>query len=110
LFPNLPKTITSAADLLNLPVLNLPQSIYSGIGIGDGTFPGLYDHGQGGTNNRIHPWIADTWKVTPTLTVNLGLGYDLETGLFCSNLPLPQYLVPIVNGPGSAVPNGLGAT
>jgi Carboxypeptidase regulatory-like domain len=110
LFPNLPKTITSTADLLNLPVLNLPQSIYSGIGIGNGTFPGFYDHGQGGSNQRIHPFIADTWKVKPNLTVNLGLGYDLETGLFYSSLPLPQYLAPVVNGPGSTVPSGLGAT
>jgi hypothetical protein len=110
LFPNLPKTITSTADLLNLPVLNLPQSIYSGIGIGNGTFPGFYDHGQGGSNNRIHPFVADTWKVKSNLTVNLGLGYDLETGLFYSNLPLPQYLAPIVNGPGSTVPSGLSAT
>jgi hypothetical protein len=42
--------------------------------------------------------------------VNLGLGYDLETGLFYSNLPLPQYLAPIVNGPGSTVPSGLAPT
>ena len=55
LFPTLPKTINSTADLLNLPVFNLASSIYSGMGVGNGTFPGLYDHGQGGTNNRIHP-------------------------------------------------------
>ncbi len=96
LFPTLPTTINSTADLLNLPVYNLPQSIYSGIGVGNGTFPGFYDHGQGGTNKRIHPWIADTWKVKPNLTINFGLGYDLETGLFYSNLPLPQYLAPIL--------------
>ena len=108
LCPTLPKTINSTADLLNLPVYNLPSSIYSGTGVGNGTFPGLYDHGQGGTNNRIHPWVADTWKVTPNLTVNAGLGYDLETGLFYSNLPLPQFLAPIVNS--STIPTGLGAT
>jgi hypothetical protein len=108
LFPTLPKTITSTADLLNLPIYNLPSSIYSGVGVGNGTFPGLYDHGQGGTNQRIHPYIADTWKVKPNFTVNLGLGYDLETGLFYSNLPLPQYLAPIVNS--QPIPSGLGAT
>lgn len=108
LFPTLPKKITSTADLLNLPIYNLPSSIYSGVGVGNGTFPGLYDHGQGGTNQRIHPYIADTWKVKPNFTVNLGLGYDLETGLFYSNLPLPQYLAPIVNS--QTIPTGLGAT
>jgi hypothetical protein len=108
LYPNLPTRITSTADLLNLPIYNLPSSIYSGVGVGNGTFPGFYEHGQGATNNRIHPWIADSWKVTSSLTLNAGLGYDLETGLFYSNLPLPQYLAPIVNS--QTVPTGLGAT
>jgi hypothetical protein len=108
LFPSLPKTITSTADLLNLPIFNLPSSIYSGVGVGNGTFPGLYEHGQGGNNNRIQPYVADTWKLRPNLTINLGLGYDLETGLFYGNLPLPQYLAPIVNS--STIPTGLSAT
>ena len=107
-FPNLPTRITSTADLLNLPIYNLPSSIYSGVGVGNGTFPGFYEHGQGATNNRIHPWIADSWKVTSSLTLNAGLGYDLETGLFYSNLPLPQYLAPIVNS--QTIPTGLSAT
>jgi hypothetical protein len=108
LFPNLPTTINSTADLLNLPILNLPQSIYSGTGIGNGTFPGFYEHDQGAANQRIHPWVADTWKLKSNLTINLGLGYDLETGLFYSDIPLPQYLAPIVDS--QTVPSGLGAT
>jgi len=108
LFPTLPKTITSTADLLNLPIFNLPSSIYSGVGVGNGTFPGLYEHGQGGDNNRIQPYVADTWKLKPNLTINLGLGYDLETGLFYGNLSLPQYLAPIVNN--STIPTGLSPT
>ncbi|HYK59964.1 MAG TPA: carboxypeptidase-like regulatory domain-containing protein [Bryobacteraceae bacterium] len=108
LFPNLPTRITSTADLLNLPIYNLPSSIYSGVGVGNGTFPGFYEHDQGAANNRIHPWIADSWKVTPSFTLNAGLGYDLETGLFYSNLPLPQYLAPIVSS--QTIPGGLGAT
>lgn len=108
LYPNLPAQITSTADLLNLPIYNLPSSIYSGVGVGNGTFPGFYQHDQGATNHRIHPWIADTWKIKPSFTLNLGLGYDLETGLFYSSLPLPQYLAPIVNS--QTIPGGLGAT
>jgi len=109
-FPNLPTTITSTQDLLNLPVYNLTSSIYSGIGVGNGTFPGFYEHDQGNTNNRIHPWAADTWKVTPNLTVNYALGYELETGLFYNNLNLPQYLAPILEGQTGGAPYGLGAT
>ena len=110
LYPNLPSKITSTADLLNLPVYNLTSSIYSGIGVGNGTFPGFYDHNQGNTNNRIHPWLADTWKVTPNLTINAALGYDLETGLFYSNLNLPNYLSPILENQTGGAPYGLGAT
>jgi hypothetical protein len=108
LYPTLPSQVTSTADLLNLPIYNLPSSIYSGVGVGNGTFPGFYQHDQGNTNNRIHPWIADTWKIKPSFTLNLGLGYDLETGLFYSNMALPQFLAPIVNT--QTVPGGLGAT
>jgi Carboxypeptidase regulatory-like domain len=110
LYPNLPTTITSTQDLLNLPVYNLGSSIYSGIGVGNGTFPGFYDHGQGASNNRVHPWVSDSWKVTPSLTLNFALGYELETGLFYGNLPLPQYLAPILEGQTGGAPSGLGAT
>lgn len=110
LFPSLPTTITSTQDLLNLPIYNLTSSIYSGIGVGNGTFPGFYEHGQGNTNNRVHPWVADTWKVTPSFTLNYALGYDLETGLFYSNLNLPQYLAPILEGQTGGAPYGLSAT
>lgn len=109
-FPNLPTKITSTQDLLNLPVYNLTSSIYSGIGVGNGTFPGFYDHGQGNTNQRVHPWVADTWKVTSNLTVNYALGYELETGLFYSNLNLPQYLSPILEGQTGGVAYGLSPT
>jgi hypothetical protein len=110
LFPNLPAKISSNQDLLNLPILNLPSSIYSGTGVGNGTFPGLYQHDQGGINQRFHPYIQDSWKVRPNFTLNYGLGYDLETGLFYSNLPLPQYLAPILEGQTNGVPYGLNAT
>ena len=110
LFPNLPATITSNKDLLNLPILNLPSSIYSGTGVGNGTFPGLYQHDQGGLNQRFHPYIQDSWKIRPNFTLNYGLGYDLETGLFYSNLPLPNYLAPILEGQTNGVPYGLNAT
>jgi hypothetical protein len=108
LYPTLPSKITSTNDLLNLPVYNLPTSIYSGVGVGNGTFPGLYDHNQGASNNRIHPWVSDTWRMTSSLTINAGLGYDLETGLFYGNLPIPQYLTPIVNT--QTIPSGLSPT
>ena len=110
LFPTLPTKINSTADLLNLPVYNGTSSIYQGFGIGNGTFPGLYEHNQGGRNQRIGAYGMDTWKVRDNLTVNFGLGWEVETGLFYSNIPLPQFLSPILEGQTGGVPYGLGAT
>jgi hypothetical protein len=109
-FATLPTAIRTTADLLNVPIFAQPASLYSGVGIGNGSYPGTYLHDQGGVNHRIHPWFSDTWKVRPSLTVNFGLGYDLETGLFSSFFSRPQYLAPILNGQTGGVPTGLGAT
>jgi hypothetical protein len=108
-FASLPSVINSTAALEALPLSAGTSSIYSGVGLGNGSFPGIYQHSTGGINNRVHPWVSDTWKVTSNLTVNAGLGYDVETGLFSSNLPLPQYLAPILNGQNGGAPSGLTA-
>ena len=94
-FVNLPTVVNSTQALENLPIAPTTASIYSGVGLGNGSFPGIYQHGTGSINNRLHPWASDTWKVTQSLTVNYGIGYYIETGLFSSNLPLPQYLAPL---------------
>ena len=107
--PNLPTSINSNNALLNLPVSFGTTNIYSGFPVGNGTFPGYYEHDQGGRNQRIQPYIADTWKVKPNLTINAGLGWDLETGIFYSNIPLPSYLAPILEGQTGGLPYGLGA-
>jgi hypothetical protein len=78
--------------------------------LGNGSFPGVYEHNLSSSNNRIHPWISDTWKFSQGLTLNFGVGYDLETGLFSSFLARPNYLGPILNGQTGGVPSGLGAT
>jgi hypothetical protein len=109
-FANLPTAIRTDADLLQLPINGQSASLYSGIGIGNGSFPNVYEPDKGGVNNRFHPWVADTWKVNASLTLNFGLGYSLETGIFSSFLSRPQYLAPILNGANGGVPSGLGAT
>jgi hypothetical protein len=109
-FATLPTVIRTTADLLNVPVFNSPAALYSGVGLGSGAYPGYYLHDQGGINHRIHPWVADTWKISQSFTLNLGLGYDLETGLFSTFLKRPQYLAPILQGQTGGVPSGLGGT
>ncbi|HWE50176.1 MAG TPA: carboxypeptidase-like regulatory domain-containing protein [Bryobacteraceae bacterium] len=109
-FANLPATVSSSADLMNLPIQGQSAALYSGVSLGNGSWPGIYEPNQDGVNNRFHPWIADTWKVTQSLTVNYGLGYSYESGLFSQNLTRPAYLAPILNGQTGGVPSGLGAT
>jgi hypothetical protein len=106
----LPSAIRTTADLLSLPISAGPAALYSGVGLGNGSFPGVYQHDQGAVNQRIHPYLADTWKASQNLTLNFGIGYEYETGLFSSFLARPQYLAPILNGQTGGVPSGLGAT
>ena len=95
-FPNLPGKVVTQQDLLNLPVYNPTASIYAGVPVGNPTFPGYYQQGQSRNNWRSHPWVADTWKIRPNLTLNVGLGYDRESGLWYTDLPYPQFLAPII--------------
>ena len=95
-FPNLPSKIVTNNDLLNLPVYNPTASIYAGLPVGNPTFPGYYEQGASRRNWRTHPWVADTWKIKSNLTLNYGLGYDRESGLWYTNLPYPQFLAPII--------------
>ncbi len=95
-FPNLPSKITSNTDLLNLPVYLPTAAIYAGIPVGNPTFPGYYEQGAARNNWRTHPWMADTWKIKSNLTLNYGLGYDLESNLWYTNLPYPAFLSPFI--------------
>ncbi len=40
------------------------------------------------STNAIGFWLQDDWKVTPRLTLNLGLRYDNDLGIFNPNLTL----------------------
>jgi hypothetical protein len=109
-FASLPATVSTSADLMNLPIAPSTAALYSGVAIGNGSWPGSYEPGKDAVNNRWHPWVADTWKATSSLTLNFGLGYSYETGLFSQNLKRPAYLAPILEGQTGGVPPGLGAT
>jgi len=90
-----PGPVNSTADILNIPVYNIGAGIFSGIGIGSGRFPGPYDQSEENSNLRPRVYFQDTWKLRPNITVNYGVAWEYETGLFNSDLTPPQFLAPI---------------
>ena len=75
-------------DLRKLPVAAFL------LGIGDRAQPSYHlDEARG--NDRFHFYAQDGWKVTPSFTLNYGLGWEHETNVLNYDLAKPQYLAPI---------------
>ena len=106
LFPTLPTTLTSDAQVLNLPVFNLTPSIFSGVGVGNVPLPAGYDYGQNKNYDQFRAYFQDVWKIRPNFTFNYGLAWNAQTGFFNSQLSKPALLAPIL-GTGT---NNLGPT
>jgi hypothetical protein len=99
--------VRTNADFLNMLVLNLPAGIFTGIGIGNPNFPGPYNHDQENSNFRPRIYFSDTWKIKPNLTLDYGVAWEYETGLFNSDLTPPAFLAPLYTatyGPNSMHP------
>ena len=105
-FPHLPTSIASTADILNLPNFNQPSSAAYGVGIGAGIgmTAAPYHRDDHNKVSRPHGFLADTWKVRPRLTVNYGLSYEVDFGLFNSDMPKPAYLLPILGSTSPTPP------
>ncbi len=91
--PALPNTVTTNADLLNLPV-EFPSS--GPFQAGTEFQPALYNQVPKMRNLRPRGFFEDAWKVRSNLTVRYGLGYSFESALFNSDVPNPQILAPIL--------------
>jgi len=104
LFPTLPTTLKSDADILNLPVLPLASSIFSGIHVGAVPLPATYDYSEGKKFNQYRAFFQDTWKVRPNFTVNYGVAWNAQIGFYNHFLAKPQYLAPLLGGGSNLQP------
>ncbi|MFN0110868.1 MAG: TonB-dependent receptor domain-containing protein [Blastocatellia bacterium] len=98
-FPNLPTTIRTNADLLNLPFLG------GVVGVGDPSQPPPYNVDKAKLNRRMRFYGQDTWKVTPKFTLNYGLAWNFESTLVNRDLDKPRYLAPLYGNDLSATNN-----
>jgi hypothetical protein len=89
LFPNLPTTIRTNADLLNLPLLG------GVVGVGDPAQPPPFNIDKAKKNNRVRFYGQDTWKLKPSFTLNYGLAWNFESTLVNRDLTKPAYLAPL---------------
>ena len=99
-FPTLPTVLKTDADLLNLPVLNIASSIFSGVGVGSISTPAPYGYNSQQYYDQYRAYFGDTWKITPHFTLDYGFAWNAQKGFYNSNLPKPQFLTPIL-GTGS---------
>ncbi|HZF72477.1 MAG TPA: hypothetical protein VEZ51_03545, partial [Gemmatimonadaceae bacterium] len=87
--------IKSLDDLKKLPVATFL------LGIGDRAQPSYHSDAARG-NDRFHLYVQDGWKITPSFTLNYGLGWEHETNVLNYDLPKPQYLAPLYGSDLSA--------
>ena len=95
-----------ASNPLNYPV----ETVVLGNGQGYSTTQPAFGFPAGGLgpDNRIGLYIADTWKMFPNFTVNLGLRYVRDTGRTDSDLPGLSFLnglIPNYPNLGAPIPN-----
>lgn len=83
--------IHSLDDLKKLPVVTFL------LGIGDRAQPSFHiDKARG--NERFHLYAQDAWKITPTFTLNYGLGWEHESNVLNYDLPKQALLAPLYGG------------
>ncbi len=87
--------VNNLNDLKKLPVVAFV------LGIGDRAQPSFHLE-DARSNDRIHLFAQDTWKVTPSLTLNYGLGWEHETNVLNYDLPKPALLTPLYGSDLSA--------
>jgi hypothetical protein len=81
--------VSSYSDLYKLPVVAFE------IGVGDRDQPPPYNLDNAKTNERLHFYAQDTWKVRPSFTLNYGLGWEFESNVLNYDESRPALLAPL---------------
>jgi hypothetical protein len=89
---------TTLSDILSLPLYELVTAV------GETGQPPQFQRDKADHNNRTHLYIQDTWKLSPTLTINFGLAHSYESNLINYDLSKPAFLAPIFGQAGLAAP------
>jgi hypothetical protein len=92
LYPNVPQTIKTQADLNALPFIAGNGTV---VGIGDPSQPPPYNVDQAKLNQRVRFFVQDSWRITPRFTLNYGLAWNFESTLVNKDLDKPKYLAPL---------------
>lgn len=95
---SLPSFFNSVQDILQLPLAGFVA------GVGDPSQPPLFQIENAKTNDRLHFYVQDTWRLRPRFTLNYGLAWSYESNLLNHDLAKPAYLAPVL-GPGNLVPS-----
>ena len=88
-FPNLPTSIRSNDDLLNLPFAG------AAVGVGDPSQPPPFNVDKAKVNSRLRFHAQDTWRMRSNFTLNYGLAWNFESTLVNRDLDKPAYLRPL---------------
>ena len=83
-------------DPLEYPVL------FAILGNGNGALTEISSNGRGSgfNNTRLAWYAADSWRISPTLNLNLGVRYEVDTGQVHDDLPLPDELAGVLGAQG----------
>ena len=104
--PNLPSTVTTTADLLNLPIYNTSGGLSSGFQTGPSIEPGAYEQGKERRNYHPRVFAQDVWKARTNFTVNYGFAYSYTTGNYPADMPIPGILAPLYGLPAGTTQPG----